>query len=275
MKQPVRTLFVNEGVIKSSHEEMPKKPKSWEPIEKFKANMVRVENQELLGESVWKYGEVVKDGFYDVTGKGLVMEVNEYCDRGSCIHGDAGCYAEGMYGERCWAKKKATLSFGEVETKSEGKTTLLTHRIDESYDTPEVKQQEAPDSVCAKCGGKGFYQYNSTDEKTPCSCRSNNWEFLYNLVKEENEAKGKKLHELEKAYNKLGVQFDREMTRLQERSMDDLNRIKDLEEENTRLKGMLLKASYLVGNPATGISSSTDIAAENWQKEYEQLNKTI
>lgn len=101
---------------------------------------------------------------------------------------------------------------------------------------PEVKQQEAPDSVCAKCGGKGFYPYNSTDEKTTCSCRSNNWEFLYNLVKEENEAKGKKLHELEKAYNKLGVQFDREMTRLQERSMDDLNRIKELEEQLKRKK---------------------------------------
>lgn len=47
--------------------------------------------------------------------------------------------------------------------------------------------------------------------------------------------------------------------------------IKKLTEENERLKGMLERASWLVGNPGTNISSSTDIACDNWQKEYQSL----
>lgn len=34
---------------------------------------------------------------------------------------------------------------------------------------------------------------------------------------------------------------------------------------------LLDKASTLVGNPGVNISSSTDIACDNWQDEYEQL----
>ena len=33
---------------------------------------------------------------------------------------------------------------------------------------------------------------------------------------------------------------------------------------------LLARASGLVGNPGTGISSSTDIAADNWQKDYDK-----
>lgn len=34
---------------------------------------------------------------------------------------------------------------------------------------------------------------------------------------------------------------------------------------------LLEKASGLVGNPATGISSSTDLAADNWQEEHSKF----
>jgi hypothetical protein len=32
---------------------------------------------------------------------------------------------------------------------------------------------------------------------------------------------------------------------------------------------LIERAHWLVGNPATNISSSTDIACDNWQKDYE------
>lgn len=38
-------------------------------------------------------------------------------------------------------------------------------------------------------------------------------------------------------------------------------------------KTLLDRAANLVGNPGTNISSSTDIAAENWQKDYEAFKK--
>ena len=34
---------------------------------------------------------------------------------------------------------------------------------------------------------------------------------------------------------------------------------------------LLERASLLVGNPGCGISSSTDIACDNWQKSYNEL----
>lgn len=37
------------------------------------------------------------------------------------------------------------------------------------------------------------------------------------------------------------------------------------------LEGLLERASWLVGNPGTNISSSIDIACENWQNDYKQL----
>lgn len=37
---------------------------------------------------------------------------------------------------------------------------------------------------------------------------------------------------------------------------------------------LLERAAGLVGNPGTNISSSTDIAAENWQKDYEEFMNT-
>lgn len=37
---------------------------------------------------------------------------------------------------------------------------------------------------------------------------------------------------------------------------------------------LLEKASMLVGNPGTNISGSTDIACDNWQKEWEKFKNT-
>lgn len=36
---------------------------------------------------------------------------------------------------------------------------------------------------------------------------------------------------------------------------------------------LLERASWLVGNPGTGISGSTDVACDNWQKDFETFNK--
>jgi hypothetical protein len=58
----------------------------------------------------------------------------------------------------------------------------------------------------------------------------------------------------------------------------ELNR---LEAENAELRqrlntprtdadGLLQRASFLVGNPGTNISSSTDIACDEWQADYEK-----
>jgi hypothetical protein len=43
-----------------------------------------------------------------------------------------------------------------------------------------------------------------------------------------------------------------------------------LRTELERVRGLLERASWLVGNPATNISSSTDLACENWQRDYQQ-----
>jgi len=45
--------------------------------------------------------------------------------------------------------------------------------------------------------------------------------------------------------------------------------------EKERALELLERASYLVGNPGTGISSSTDWACEDWQKEYEDFLSTL
>lgn len=41
------------------------------------------------------------------------------------------------------------------------------------------------------------------------------------------------------------------------------------EEEYQKMINLLERAKALVGNPGTNISASTDIACENWQKDYE------
>lgn len=46
------------------------------------------------------------DSFFEVNG---VVEVEEICTRGSCVHSDAGCYAHVMPGETCSARKVARL----------------------------------------------------------------------------------------------------------------------------------------------------------------------
>lgn len=38
---------------------------------------------------------------------------------------------------------------------------------------------------------------------------------------------------------------------------------------------MLERAEWLVGNPATGISSSTDLACESWQKDLIKMKEQI
>jgi hypothetical protein len=43
-----------------------------------------------------------------------------------------------------------------------------------------------------------------------------------------------------------------------------------LRTELERVRGLLERASWLVGNPATNISSSTDLACESWQRDYQQ-----
>lgn len=40
------------------------------------------------------------------------------------------------------------------------------------------------------------------------------------------------------------------------------------EEEYQRMIKLLERARGLVGHPATNISASTDLACENWQKDY-------
>lgn len=40
------------------------------------------------------------------------------------------------------------------------------------------------------------------------------------------------------------------------------------EDEYQRMINLLERAATLVGNPATNISSSTDLACDSWQKDY-------
>jgi hypothetical protein len=42
------------------------------------------------------------------------------------------------------------------------------------------------------------------------------------------------------------------------------------EDEYQRMIKLLERAEMLVGNPATNISSSTDLACESWQKDYQE-----
>lgn len=56
------------------------------------------------------------------------------------------------------------------------------------------------------------------------------------------------------------------------------NKIEDLTAENeqyerdyNKVLELLKKASNLVGNPCTNISSSTDTACDNWQEDYKKL----
>lgn len=42
------------------------------------------------------------------------------------------------------------------------------------------------------------------------------------------------------------------------------------EEEYQRMIKLLERAETLVGNPATNISSSIDLACESWQKDYKE-----
>lgn len=39
----------------------------------------------------------------------IEVEFESICTRGSCVHGDAGCYADGMPGEKCSARQVARL----------------------------------------------------------------------------------------------------------------------------------------------------------------------
>jgi len=50
-----------------------------------------------------------------------------------------------------------------------------------------------------------------------------------------------------------------------------MNRIMDAarQDEAEKYKQLLERASSLVGNPGCNISSSTDLACENWQKDYQ------
>jgi hypothetical protein len=44
-------------------------------------------------------------------------------------------------------------------------------------------------------------------------------------------------------------------------------------EREKKQEKLLEKASWLVGNPGTGISGSTDVACDNWQKDYEKYKR--
>lgn len=72
-------------------------------LSKAKAESLPVEYSN--GEPVTNVGGK-PDSFFEVNG---VVEVEEICTRGSCVHSDAGCYAHGMPGETCSARKVARL----------------------------------------------------------------------------------------------------------------------------------------------------------------------
>lgn len=46
------------------------------------------------------------------------------------------------------------------------------------------------------------------------------------------------------------------------------------EKVNEESLKLLERASWLVGNPGTNISSSTDLACESWQNDYSQFKPT-
>lgn len=177
MKQPVRTLFVNEGVIKSSPEEIPVNPypemcpsdctrdgcceeycvakQGWDEnkvLEQFKANCVTIMNTanseferlilKHVPEACRDYGASFNfiPGMYDVTGKGLVMEVKEHP---ACIHCGAiynmDCPDDGHKREY---GKTATLSFGEVEDNLIKKMQEKEEDIDKHLKSKRVQNTE-------------------------------------------------------------------------------------------------------------------------------------
>lgn len=46
------------------------------------------------------------------------------------------------------------------------------------------------------------------------------------------------------------------------------------DKEIAELRRLIEKASWLVGNPGCNISSSTDLACDSWQKEWEQFKSS-
>lgn len=88
------------------------------------------------------YKWITKDGIYPLEGVNAIVQ--ELCHRGSCVHGDGGCYAEGMAGETCQAKKFLRLI---PQPNSEQKNISSSQRkgeIDREREEVEVTEVSEP-----------------------------------------------------------------------------------------------------------------------------------
>lgn len=68
-------------------------------------------------------------------------------------------------------KEMLALYFDQTEMVSQPAAVKMMHQYADQFRTPELSGSTGNKSVCAKCGGKGYYEYYSTPGKIKCECQ--------------------------------------------------------------------------------------------------------